>query len=80
MQTLPKNPDILPKLQSFPIFADIPSDALQWMIGQSQYLSYDTGEEVFRPREPVNEMGVILNGQISLRVELQGSLQEKKVL
>jgi signal transduction histidine kinase len=80
MQTLPKNPDILPLLQSFSTFADIPTDALQWMIEQSQYLQYDRGEQIFRPGDPVNEMGIILKGQVSLRVEVQGGLQEIAIL
>ncbi|MCO6489044.1 MAG: cyclic nucleotide-binding domain-containing protein [Phaeodactylibacter sp.] len=76
MKTLPKTPELLSTLQSFDTFQGISPDALQWMIDQSDYKLYETGEKLFYPGQSVDHMQIILQGRYVVRWEQKGETRE----
>ncbi len=76
MKTLPKHPALVSQLQALPVFADIPPEALQWLVDTSEYRCYEEGEKIFSPGEPVSEMEILLDGQCSIRVATTHGMQE----
>ena len=76
MKILPKTADLLPILQSFETFEGISSEALQWMIDQSDYKLYEAGEKLFYPGQSVDRMQVILQGRYVVRFEQKGETRE----
>ena len=76
MKILPKAPDLLSILQSFEIFEGIGPEGLQWMIDQSEYKFYDTGENLFHPSQAVDHMQIIMKGRYVVRWEQKGQSRE----
>ena len=76
MKILPKTADLLLTLQSFETLEAISSEALQWMIDQSEYKFYDTGEFLFQPGEAVDHMQIIMKGRYVVRWEQKGQSRE----
>jgi len=76
MKALPKTPELLSTLQSFDTFEEIHPEGLQWMISQSEYRFYDTGEKLFWPGQPVDYMQIILSGRYVARLEQKGQSRE----
>ena len=79
MKILPKAPDLLSILQSFEIFEGIGPEGLQWMIDQSEYKFYDTGENLFHPSQAVDHMQIIMKGRYVVRWEQKGQSREMGV-
>jgi signal transduction histidine kinase len=76
MKVVPKTPDLLPTLQSFPDFANIDADSLKWMIDRSEYRFYMDGEHIFQPGEPIDHMMVIMEGKYFVRLVREGEMKE----
>jgi signal transduction histidine kinase len=60
------------ELLSFPIFADLPDDQINWFIGKSQELQLKAGLSYTRQGDPADAMFVILEGHLQGRGELAG--------
>ncbi|MCB0550946.1 MAG: histidine kinase [Phaeodactylibacter sp.] len=76
MKILPKTPELLSTLQSFDTFEGISPEALQWMIGRSDYKFYDTGENLFSPGMAVEHMQIIIQGRYVVQWEQKGETRE----
>jgi len=62
MQQITKPADLLDRLQTFEVFSQIDTSALQWMIDRSEYLLYKEGDTVFKAGDPIERMQVIVQG------------------
>ena len=76
MKILDKSPELLSTLQLFDTFQDIDATALQWLIDQSDYKLYDTGELLFGPGDAVEHMQIIVKGRYVVRFEQKGETRE----
>lgn len=53
-------------LQTIDIFADVPTDQLQWFIDNSRHYEVEEGEYLFRIGDPIPGTHVIINGRIKV--------------
>ncbi|CAH1002404.1 Adaptive-response sensory-kinase SasA [Neolewinella maritima] len=76
MTSLDKTPDLLDQLRTFDIFDEVDDSALQWLIDRSDYVMYPKDSLIFRNREPVDHMQVMLKGGYVIRRESDGRKKE----
>lgn len=76
VQTIPKTPDLVSKLQSFETFKSIPTEALQWLVDQSEYKFYPSGIKMFSSGDPVDHMQIIIKGKYQVWREQKGERRE----
>jgi len=58
-------------LAATPLFAGMPSDALQALVANLQLVSLARGERLFRKGDPSNALYVIVEGELEVQVEIQ---------
>jgi signal transduction histidine kinase len=59
-------------LRGMKIFADLPEDQLQWLIGRSEEVWAESGDVMFREGEPADHMYVFFEGELQGRIERPG--------
>ncbi len=64
--------EIRNKLVSFDHFKDIPSESIDWLIENSEVFSFNDGERLFIPGDPIDHMHIILSGKVVFRAEQNG--------
>ncbi|MEM9847950.1 MAG: ATP-binding protein [Bacteroidota bacterium] len=79
MQTIDKTPDLVGQIQAFETFQDIPSEALEWMVANGEYVLYQAGENLFYPDMPVEYMQIIVKGRYVIYLERDGKRREAGV-
>ncbi len=60
------------ELLRFPIFADLPSDQIEWFISQTQELRVKAGDVYIRQGDPADAMFVVIEGHLQGRGEFSG--------
>jgi CRP-like cAMP-binding protein len=76
------SPNTLAKLPLFPLFAELPRDALVELIKASEVLEYEDGERVIRAGDPSDSLFGIVEGSVEVAVpgqQLKLSLAEGDV-
>ncbi len=76
MHAAEKPADLARTLLSFETFEGLDPAAIEWLIGQSEYLCYAAGETFFAPGEVIDYMDVILAGEYVATREQQGRKRE----
>jgi len=64
--------EVLELLHNVPVFADIPSDQIDWFISQSRVTPLKAGQAYARQGDPADAMFVLLEGQFQWRGEFSG--------
>jgi len=59
-------------LRAIKIFEDLPEDQLEWFIGQSEEISAEPGEVLFREGDRADHMFVFFEGELQGRIERPG--------
>jgi signal transduction histidine kinase len=59
-------------LRAIQVFADLPEEQLEWLVGQMEEMWGESGEVMFREGEPADHMYVFLEGELQGRVERPG--------
>jgi CRP-like cAMP-binding protein len=62
------NPNTLAKLPLFPLFAEVPREALVELVKASEVLEYDDGERVIRAGDPSDALFGIIEGSVEVAV------------
>lgn len=66
-------PDILEAIRRVPEFKGVPEGQLQWLAKKGTLTSYDDGERAFRKGENVDELRIVIQGEINMYMEQSGS-------
>jgi signal transduction histidine kinase len=61
------------ELRTVPVFADLPSDDLEWLAAQMTVVDLAPGEIFIRGGSPADRMTILLEGEMRLRVESNGA-------
>lgn len=67
MESVSTNPAVHPsvaELTAIPVFADLPSDGLEWLAARMQVFDLKPGEILVRAQEPAEHLVVLFHGQI----------------
>lgn len=72
MKELAKTSDLLEQLRTFDIFSEVADGPLEWMIEKSTYVMYPKDSLMFRDKEKVDHMQVVLRGGYVIRREENG--------
>jgi signal transduction histidine kinase len=67
--------DILEALKKVPEFASVPENQLKWLIEKGETASYPDGTKIFRSGDVVEELRIILKGEMSIYREQAGSIK-----
>lgn len=76
MTTCPKPDDLLDQLRRFDIFAEVPDDALQWLIDESSYFCIPENTTFFRDGDVIDHMQVVLTGGYVISRRREGRKRE----
>ncbi|WP_210487536.1 ATP-binding protein [Rufibacter aurantiacus] len=64
------------ELQDLALFKQVPLEQLSWMLEHSTFLELMPGQTLFQKGEPAENMYVVLEGQIDVRLEESGLLKQ----
>ena len=67
-------------LRTIEAFRDVPDEALQWLIDQSEVITLRQGEHLFKPGQVINYLYVLLEGKIQLRIQQGNQLRDGGLL
>src|SRR5580704_17580671 len=59
-------------LRAIKIFADLPEEQIEWLIGQMEEVWAETGDLIFREGDPADHMYIFLEGELQGRVQRPG--------
>jgi signal transduction histidine kinase len=59
-------------LRAIKVFEDLPDDQLEWFIGQSEEISAEPGEVLFREGDRADHMFIFFEGELQGRIERPG--------
>ncbi|AGC77359.1 histidine kinase/DNA gyrase B/HSP90-like ATPase [Nonlabens dokdonensis] len=60
------------ELRKIPEFAQVPQDQLDWLRLESNLLGYSKGDFLFKKGEPINNMYLMIEGRVEIKVEQNG--------
>ncbi|PSR11325.1 MAG: histidine kinase, partial [Bacteroidetes bacterium] len=69
MKTIDKTPDLIGLLKQIDSLQGLPESAYQWLIDKSEFVSYETGEEVFYVGMPVDHMQILVSGAFRVKIK-----------
>lgn len=61
-----KKEELLPSLKSFEIFQQVPENQLFWLIENSELRSYEPGDTIFKPGDPIDNTLIVLKGSFKI--------------
>jgi signal transduction histidine kinase len=67
--------NVLEELKQVPEFKNVPHHQLQWLAEKGFVKTYADGEKVFRKGDPIDEMRIVLQGEVDLYIEQGGSFR-----
>lgn len=68
--------ELINRLASFDILAEVPRDQIMWMVERGKVDTAKAGELVFQREDAIDMMTALLEGAVSLRIELNGNYRE----
>lgn len=68
--------ELINRLASFDILAEVPRDQIMWMVERGNVGKAKAGELVFKRGDAIDKMTALLEGAVSLRIELNGNYRE----
>ena len=63
-------------LRAIEAFRDVPDEALRWLIDQSEIVSLEKGDYLFKPGEAIHHLYIILEGKIQLKIQQGNQLRD----
>ena len=67
-------------IQTIEAFAEVPVEALQWLIDQSEIITLAAGEQLFKPGDHINYLYIILEGKLQLKLQQGKQLRDGMML
>jgi signal transduction histidine kinase len=67
--------DLLRELRQVPEFKDLPETQLEWLIEKGTVMAYADGDHVFRRGAPIEQMRILLKGEVNFYIEQGGNLR-----
>ncbi|MHA7059961.1 ATP-binding protein [Aquimarina sp. M1] len=71
---------ITQNLQKIPDFIQVPNDQLQWLLDESTIKVLKQGEYLFQKGDPIDQLFIILEGKIEIKIEQNGSYKHVALL
>lgn len=67
--------NLIEKLKGIPELKDVPEAQLQWLADKGTTAAWQDGDTVFNPGDPIDELRIILQGEINLYVQQGGNMR-----
>lgn len=67
-------------LRQFPVFQAVPDDQLQWFLDRADEHQVPEQTTLYKPNEPVDHLGIVVEGAIRLDSDAQGTKEEIALL
>lgn len=61
--------DLLGQIKQIEAFAEVPEEQLQWMIDNGEVLSFDEGDYIFKPGDPIDRLIITLEGHAVFKIQ-----------
>lgn len=74
-----KPTDLLAQLKAMPMFTEVADEALNWLINKSEFVCFDKEELVFRDKQLVEHMDIVLKGSYLIRRKKDGKTKDMGV-
>ncbi|TAE28592.1 MAG: GHKL domain-containing protein [Candidatus Kapaibacterium sp.] len=74
--TVPFATALAAQLKTLPDLKNVPEEQLCWLINHSEVRHYELGEHTFKKGDAIDEMYIVLNGVLSIRLEQNGQFRE----
>lgn len=71
--------NLLKAIKSIPEFGPVPQEQVQWLIDRCQMLSFQKGESIFEPGDPIDRLIVLFKGSFSFKIQRNKQLQNAGV-
>ena len=68
------------RLKEIPEFQSVPEDQLQWLVEKGELQKYDKGDYAFKKGDTIDQMSIVLEGKIEIRLEQNGNLKTLGVI
>lgn len=66
---------LLDELRQVSEFKSLPENQLQWLADKGKVLAYGDGEKIFTKGDAINEMRILLKGEVNFFIEQAGNLR-----
>lgn len=76
MKVIDKTVDLVQLLAKMETLSGLPTSDLQWIVDNSDYVSYEEGEELFYPEMKVEHMTLLLTGAFKVRIPQGGEFRD----
>jgi signal transduction histidine kinase len=67
--------DLLTELKQIPEFKALPENQLQWLADKGKVSAYIDGQKIFSKGDAINEMRILLKGEVNFFIEQAGNLR-----
>jgi signal transduction histidine kinase len=67
--------DLLGELRQIPEFQSLPENQLHWLAEKGKVMAYSDGQKIFSKGDAINEMRILLKGEVNFFVEQAGNLR-----
>lgn len=67
---------IIDQLASFPVFAEVPKQQIEWLVERGELRDIEQGEVYLKKGDPIEKFFVVLEGVTSFKLELNGAFKE----
>lgn len=67
--------DLLTELRQVPEFKSLPENQLQWLAEKGNVAAFHDGDKVFTKGDPIDQMRIVLRGEVNFLVEQGGNLR-----
>ncbi len=67
-------PVTIEELKKIIALKDLPDEHLRWILAHSEYMEYEDGDTIFKTGEPIDEMGILLEGKMNFYMNINGRL------
>lgn len=67
--------DLLNELKQIPEFKSLPENQLRWLVEKGKVAAFQDGDKVFSKGDPIDQMRVLLKGEVNFFVEQNGNLR-----
>jgi signal transduction histidine kinase len=67
---------LIEQIKTMELLDNVPDEQLQWLIDRGEIRSYETGEQLFKRGDAIDEMYIFLTGSMKIRLEQNGQFRE----
>ena len=78
--TFPPMSEVLKTFKAIPEFAKVPESQLQWLADHGKIVHFKDGEKVFRTGDPIDELRIMIKGEVGFYLQQNGNLRYIDIL